>query len=763
MDISVSYGAGIPVLTLAGRFDGSAAAIFDTQTAALETDAVNWVIDFAQVSYLSSLGIRSLVTLEQRLKARAGGLVLAGMVPLVRRVIQVSRLDGFLKVVETINDAIAAATASASFAPVADIALRHCHAKLRRLANTESTLEWWAPTAAEASHGQLLSVSAGDLGVAFGVGALGASGEAGAPGPIVSTPQFTAVLDAEDGGITDFMVGDASQVVPVSVASAWGLSGSPAAIVELDNANGFALVDALDDLFGHINTQSAQGESTGDGETAPAVLGFVVLGQTRGTHRGVFATAIAFDAGATRTAAEREILNVSNQITLASGGRLAGGAVSLRSRPALDEAGDVHEAIRREVTLDTLGSIVGLSACEAVTSARVWVFAPRELRSGASKLLQVTVEGSGEWRPEWDAIIRHLYGDCRSVTLTPLHGGYMSSTFKAVAYDHDGRRTLPSVVKIGPTPVTRREVEANRSYVSRFILNNGTTVLGDAQHGEWAGLRYNFLGVNGPDSRLVWLHDLYETRPVAEATGLLERLFTRVLKPWYAQPKWEQVFLFRDHTPLRLFPSLFETAEQVLGVSPDSPDFDCPELGVHLPNPYWFLKHEYPRRADESRLWYTAVCHGDLNLRNVLVDERDNLYVIDFSETRPRNAVSDFARLEPVLKFEMNSPDSDDDLRRLVMFEEGLMSVTALDQPPPFRYDGNDPRVARAFAGVRVLRRLADRATLFENDMIPYWVALLEWTYPTVCYRQFTIRQKRLAACSAALICRSIRQLEGRG
>ena len=49
-------------------------------------------------------------------------------------------------------------------------------------------------------------------------------------------------------------------------------------------------------------------------------------------------------------------------------------------------------------------------------------------------------------------------------------------------------------------------------------------------------------------------------------------------------------------------------------------------------------------------------------MRNVLVDERDNLYVIDFSETRPRNVVSDFARLEPALKFEMMRLDNDEDL-----------------------------------------------------------------------------------------------------
>ena len=69
--------------------------------------------------------------------------------------------------------------------------------------------------------------------------------------------------------------------------------------------------------------------------------------------------------------------------------------------------------------------------------------------------------------------------------------------------------------------------------------------------------------------------------------------------------------------------------------------------------------------------------------------------------------------------------------------------------------------MARAHAVITYLRRCADTVTLFEQDLIPYWLALLEWTYSVVCYTQLSFRQKRYAACSAALICRSIRQLEG--
>src|SRR5262249_41857814 len=55
-----------------------------------------------------------------------------------------------------------------------------------------------------------------------------------------------------------------------------------------------------------------------------------------------------------------------------------------------------------------------------------------------------------------------------------------------------------------------------------------------------------------------------------------------------------------------------------------------------------------------------------------------------------------------------------------------------------------------------LLRRYADVVTLFESDMTPYWLALLEWTYSVIAYRQVSPRQKRYAACSAALICRAL-------
>jgi len=97
----------------------------------------------------------------------------------------------------------------------------------------------------------------------------------------------------------------------------------------------------------------------------------------------------------------------------------------------------------------------------------------------------------------------------------------------------------------------------------------------------------------------------------------------------------------------------------------------------------------------------------------VLVDERENLYVIDFSETGPRNVVSDFARIEPILNFEFPRLETNEDLRLLLEFEAGLTSVTRLSELPPLVYRGDDPLVSHAHAVITVLRRAADIVTLF--------------------------------------------------
>jgi len=186
----------------------------------------------------------------------------------------------------------------------------------------------------------------------------------------------------------------------------------------------------------------------------------------------------------------------------------------------------------------------------------------------------------------------------------------------------------------------------------------------------------------------VWLTDYYKKYPAEKLIPLFDRIFTDILKPWYGQPHWEHIYPYIEHSPLILFPNLFECLDQELGISADTEKIQCNELGSEIVNPFYFLKHEYPLRKEQSKLWYKTVTHGDLNMQNILLDEKENIYIIDFSETKPRNVVADFARLEPIFKIEMCSIESEEDLNKMLEFEQGLLVPTRLGQIPPFVYHG---------------------------------------------------------------------------
>jgi anti-anti-sigma factor len=759
MNITLARRDAVPVLTLTGRFDGYGAAVFDQQVEPLAQES-SWVLDLGSVDYISSIGLRSLLRAEKRLRERHGGVVLVGLTPTIRQVLEIGGLLGHFHAAESVEGAVSLVLAGTVSADRAVQRMRGNRSCTCWPLGGRSLLEIWgspipAGTDPQSAEG-LQTFTLENLGFAFGVAGFGATRAQAseAAGPFLSTPSFAGVLPADAHGIADFLLPEKPADTPVHVASALGIDGSPAFALKIECASGFAPGDLVDDVFS-LASEAARPEA--------GVIAIVAAVRLADPDRAYILACVAADAAMTsRSEAGFDALpHWLGAREVAPGRFLAGRGALLSSLPPdFSMASDPMEIIRTAARLETLESISDVDPSWRITEALVWGYRPSGLRDGREKLLAVDVEGSVTLLDEWEKIARSLYRDCRRIVLTPLHGGFMSTTFRVASYDGDGRRMLPTVLKIGSRALTAREEQANHKFVERFILNNSTTILGGAAAGDWAGLRYNFLGITGPESSLLWLRDHYQRRPANEVVPLIDALFTRILKPWYGQPRWEPVKLYEEHDPRRLFPSVCEAAEKFLGVSASTPVIPCPALGIDLPNPYHFLQHEFPRRREQSRLWYTSICHGDLNMQNVLVDERENIYVIDFSETRPRNIVSDLARLEPIVKFEMVSIDDESGLRHMLDFEKGLVSAAALNEIPAYTYQGSDPAVHKAYEVIRLIRRHADTVTIFETDIVPYWLALLEWTLPVVMYVNASDWQKKYAVYSAALLCEAILKLE---
>lgn len=781
LEVSILIPDGIPRISLEGRFDGLGAQLFEQEVQRCIADENQWLIDFSRVVYLSSAGIRSLMKCGKKLTKTQGRLILVGLGRDVKSVLETtgvlqlfSQADGVEQALTLINQA----SSPASDAHTIKALGRECTWQM--LSGKESWLDIWNPLKSPSLQGlkaaDLTAASLDDLKAAFGIGGLGFDrlDAFEGLGAFVALDRMVGVLPADAHNQPDFMVVKTPGESTVYVAAAAGFTGHPWGRLDIRQGRPVSLNEVRQIIASQLQKEGRQA----------SLLGIVAVGQLHSDRGGYYQNGAALmnnQATYRELAGQRTMLLVGlaasqgwqadhhlAQIAAQRGKRpgeefFLGNALLFAEQLEWERIKEPAEAAGYCSNLELMQDVFMADENTAISEGRVWFFVPGQIRSGEEKLLQLEIEGDIDFPEEWQIITRRLYADARRVVLEPLHGGFSpGKPFRVTSFDSANRRMLPTVIKIGPTGLIEKEIQNHQKYVHGYILNNSTTIMGQTTCKASTGMRYNFVGISGPDSSLTWLTNRFREQPVEKLLPLFDEIFTHILKPWYGQPRWEMIRPYQEHNPLGLFPTIFEAAYREFGISVEKETIDCPELGIVLPNPYHFLKFEYPARQNYSQLWYTGINHGDLNMQNILLDERDNVYIIDFSETRPKNIVSDFARLEPIFKFEMTRLGNGQDLATFLEFERALTSISSLDEVPPFEYRGDDPEVYKVYRMICRVRKYAKTAVIFETDLIPYLLAMLEWVFPIVIYANVTPWAKKAATYSAAMIVEQILRLESR-
>ena len=96
MEINVSEEKGMQVLSLAGNFDTASAAEKEPEFMDLVGDGNGkFLVDFSEVSFIASSGLRILLKIAQAIKKEGGDLYLCSLNSTVQEVFEIS---GFVKI-----------------------------------------------------------------------------------------------------------------------------------------------------------------------------------------------------------------------------------------------------------------------------------------------------------------------------------------------------------------------------------------------------------------------------------------------------------------------------------------------------------------------------------------------------------------------------------------------------------------------------------------------------------------------------------------
>src|SRR5215467_6380490 len=111
MDLPLKRFADTVVLAPAGRIDhGSAESFKDALRPHLGRCASGQdqlVLDLSGVDYISSAGLRVLMLARKQAKAQGGTLVVAGLLPVVKEIFEISRFTVVFQIFATVREALA--------------------------------------------------------------------------------------------------------------------------------------------------------------------------------------------------------------------------------------------------------------------------------------------------------------------------------------------------------------------------------------------------------------------------------------------------------------------------------------------------------------------------------------------------------------------------------------------------------------------------------------------------------------------------------
>ncbi|MFA5848670.1 MAG: STAS domain-containing protein [Bacteroidales bacterium] len=707
ISINIQSLSSVSLVLVEGKLDTTTCLEFDKSVQPLVQNENFIIIDLSECTYLSSAGIRVLIISEKKLLAKGGGLFLSGLLPEVYQVIEMAGLQVVFRIFRNNEEALAEIRRKNL---KADESIKWQNGEfsfnfIRADIETNAATLW---------HDQGLA-GLDELKVAIGTDSQGF---------FVTCCRCAGFIPDDTGVPPDFKLPKDPAKVGIFVKQAVSFGCHPTGLARLSEPCSITLEELANGIFSLKTKISPDSIDL----IAMIVANFnpmdqsVIIYQFNSGEDGVSLTGAKFVLA--------DICGVPTDASLAK---------------FLDST----------LTLENIIAVEKINCNDVAVNPMAWVFISDTITDVTETRLKIDTSGEVRLEPHIEFLVRRLYTDSARVIIKQIHGGYSAKTYQVTSYDSDNRKLRPTVLKIANKAIITRESERCQKYALPYILNNSAIVLGNEFFGDTGALRYNFVGIGGEQTQLQWLTHYYNSWPVDKLEPLLDKIFLQILNPWYGQPVNQTIFPYRDHDPtFTFFPNLCKTAEETFSITADDEFFTIRETGRKLRNPYWFLKHEFENRRETAMDYYTSICHGDLNMQNILLDQDMNVYLIDFSETRPRSLVSDFARLEAIFIVDNAPVENDSDMEEYVKFISGFYNINRLDEIPVNCYKGkHSQNVDKAYSLSLKMRKYAYNSVDCNPNPLPYYLALLEWVLPVVCYSSASLAQKRISMIVAGLLC----------
>ena len=317
--------------------------------------------------------------------------------------------------------------------------------------------------------------------------------------------------------------------------------------------------------------------------------------------------------------------------------------------------------------------------------------------------------------------------------LRPLQGGFSGSLLFLAEGARDGARTEPLVLKIDEFSQMRREL-AGYYQVQDLFGRNVPTFGPPVQFGDLIGVGMELASMEGRPSTLQEIFEQAESEgDIRRFLRCFDKALALLTEKLYSNTQFTQWVV-----PYRAFG--LHTEQQLRWFQGNCVALleNCQQLGFENTgrDPQEILEVLRSIVGNEDGV-DSEVClrHGDLNFANILCDQGENLWFIDWTHSGWGPLELDFAKLENDLKFVLSKELDLEDLPRLRTLETLLLAQPIPPEPkelPPelsfVRWDLRFRKILHA------VRRLREVCFALEKNWLVYRVSLLRYALHTLSF-----------------------------
>jgi ADP-ribose pyrophosphatase len=309
--------------------------------------------------------------------------------------------------------------------------------------------------------------------------------------------------------------------------------------------------------------------------------------------------------------------------------------------------------------------------------------------------------------------------------LKELKGGY-SGSFLFLANGKKGEfRTEPMVIKIDSHLPIRKEIKGyNR--VKDLLGVHVPTLSPPVTFGESTGIGMELATMEGQPNTL---QNYFEKAANDAGLEIFLRLLDRTLSILLTKV-YKNTISTKPFIPYRQF--LLHINDQERWLKGNLESILTQQVGDDTINTDMIENmFSLVRKNDDGIQGEMCLSHGDLNFANIICDDRENIWVIDWTHADTHPLVLDFTKMENDTKFVMSKQFEQEDFPKIVKFEEYLLSIPIPsdleDLPKSIQFVKWDLRFKKILQTVRKIRE-AYFSIKGDEEWLVYRIALLKYS-----------------------------------